>query len=289
MEVSFEMLLASLDRIAGEYFSLRDGIRKAVEIASIDPEMALTRSRKVLELVLRDVYQRRCNESPGTRPLENLVHRLVKDGHLPRTLEAYATTVRLLGNVGGHVFGERVTIADVYRSLAQLLPILEWYFETQRPPVEVTANQSVVSAARTDVRREPSAQARLAPRRVMWVDDNPANNQFEVMRLRDDQIEVVEALTTAEAMYLLGFHRQAMCAVISDMGRQEDGDHRPRAGLELIRAMRRIAINVPVFIYTSARSADRTRDEVVAAGGAGATASSVELFELVSRLIVPAA
>jgi hypothetical protein len=52
--------------------------------------------------------------------------------------------------------------------------------------------------------------------------------------------------------------------------------------------MKRNSINVPVLIYTSPRSADRTREEVVAEGGAGATASAVELFELVSRLIVHA-
>jgi hypothetical protein len=88
-------------------------------------------------------------------------------------------------------------------------------------------------------------------------------------------------------MYLLGFHRQAMSVIISDMARQEDGDHRARAGLELIRAMRRISVNVPVLIYTSTRSADRTRADVVAAGGAGTTGSAVELFELFSRHLGP--
>ena len=96
-------------------------------------KMALTRARKVLEYVIRDVYERRINEPPGTRPLENLLQRLVKDGFIPDRLDAYATTIRKLGNVGTHGFGETIAVTDVYQSLAQLMPILEWYFENERP------------------------------------------------------------------------------------------------------------------------------------------------------------
>ena len=95
--------------------------------------MALTRARKVLEYVVRDVYQHRIHEPPGTRPLENLLQRLVKDGFFPDRLDAYANTIRKLGNVGTHTFGEKITAADVYQSLSQLMPILEWYFEQERP------------------------------------------------------------------------------------------------------------------------------------------------------------
>jgi hypothetical protein len=95
--------------------------------------MALARSRKVLELLIRDVYQRRIGQPPGTRPLENLIQQLVKHGHFPARLEAYATAVRMLGNVGVHRFGEQVGTADVNQSLLQLLPILEWFFEVERP------------------------------------------------------------------------------------------------------------------------------------------------------------
>src|SRR5262249_26926579 len=96
-------------------------------------EQTLTRSRKVLEFVVRDVYHRRCNEPPGTRPLENLLQTMVRAGYFPSRLEAYATSIRMLGNVGTHKFGEKITSADVYLSITQFLPILEWYFETERP------------------------------------------------------------------------------------------------------------------------------------------------------------
>jgi hypothetical protein len=100
--------------------------------------MALTRARKVLEYVVRDVFERRVKEPPGTRPLENLLQRLVKEGFFPERLDAYANTVRKLGNVGTHNFGERITASDVYQSLTQLMPILEWYFEVERPEAGVS-------------------------------------------------------------------------------------------------------------------------------------------------------
>jgi hypothetical protein len=125
-------LQSLLDRLSGEFLEVREGVRKAIQVADIDPEMALTRSRKVLEYVLREVFERRIKEPPGTRPLDNLIQRL-KDGYLPALVAAHANTVRELGNVGTHRFGEAVQAADVQLSLASLRHILEWYFTAERP------------------------------------------------------------------------------------------------------------------------------------------------------------
>lgn len=130
---SIQFLLERLNRLSAEFNELRDGIEKAIRVADLDPEMALTRARKVLEYLVREVYERRCAEPAGTRPLENLLQRLVKDGFISNRLDAYATSVRKLGNVGTHGFGEGITAADVYQSLTQLIPILEWYFEVEKP------------------------------------------------------------------------------------------------------------------------------------------------------------
>src|SRR6516162_11710620 len=106
MDPSLEPLLRRLEQLSDQFRELRDGVQKAVLVAEIDPDMALTRARKVLEFVVREVFERRVNEPPGTRPLENLLQRLSKDGHLPARLAAYANTVRELGNVGTHHFGQ---------------------------------------------------------------------------------------------------------------------------------------------------------------------------------------
>jgi len=157
MDPSLQALRKRLDHLSGQFEELREGVQKAIRIAEEDPEMALTRARKVLELVVREVYERRVQEPPGTRPLENLLQRLVKDGHFPDRLDAYATTVRKLGNVGTHTFGEKITAQDVYQSLTQLMPILEWYFEVERPDAlaekkgTVPLNQALPAAAPADM------------------------------------------------------------------------------------------------------------------------------------------
>lgn len=140
MESTFPEMLAEFDRVAPPTSVLRDWVRQAVAIAEADPEMALTRARKVLEFVVRQVYEARVAEPPGKRDLLELLQRIVKDEHLPKRVAAYAHTVRELGNVGTHSFTEPVTPADVQRSLAQLLPVVEWYGVqdfAQLPPREV--------------------------------------------------------------------------------------------------------------------------------------------------------
>jgi hypothetical protein len=104
MDPLLQSLLARLDDLCGPFPELREGIQKAGLIAEFDPAMALTRTRLVLQLVVCEVYQRRYNEPAGTRPLENLLQRLLRDGHLPAREAAYANTVRELGNAGSTTF-----------------------------------------------------------------------------------------------------------------------------------------------------------------------------------------
>ncbi len=154
MNTDFPDLLDRLNLLSGQFELLREGIRKTLEMAELDPEMALIRARKVLEYVVRDVFERRVNEPPGTRPLENLVQRLVKDGHLPPRLEAFTESIRKLGNLGAHYFDKGISAADVYLSLDQLTKILEWYFETERPDLGVTLGRTHGTAP-TEAAGEP--------------------------------------------------------------------------------------------------------------------------------------
>jgi hypothetical protein len=121
-------LMIRLDLLELRLPELRDRFQRATRLISDDPEMALIRSRKVLEYVVRDVFVRRVKEPPGARPLENLIQRLVKDGHFPQRLEAYTETIRRLANISAHAHqAVEVTAADARTSLAHLLTILEWY------------------------------------------------------------------------------------------------------------------------------------------------------------------
>ncbi len=137
MDPQFQNLIDRLNNFSDQFVDLRELLRETIHIVSVSPKMALVSSRSVLEYVVHDVYERRIEEPPGTRPLENLLDRLRKDKILPELLFANAVSIRMLGNVGAHNWKERVTVAEAYQSLTQLMPILEWYFEVERPEAGV--------------------------------------------------------------------------------------------------------------------------------------------------------
>jgi CheY-like chemotaxis protein len=129
----------------------------------------------------------------------------------------------------------------------------------------------------------PAVPFAPAPRRILWVDDVPANVAFQVARLRTEGIEVVEAKTTEEALREASHLPFAL--VITDMGRSESGSFHARAGLELISALRAAGSRLPVYVFSSARYLERYREDVLRSEGNGATSSPVELFEMIHRVI----
>ena len=151
--------------------------------------------------------------------------------------------------------------------------------------------QKVVSDLRLQMqqRAEPEARPYVAAppaekpiRRLLWVDDNPENNAYEIASLRD-RVEVRQATSTDDALRMLLSGRFDADAVVSDMGRDEPGGFQPTAGLTLARALREAGIEVPIFFYTSHQSFERYREEVMASGGNGITASPVDLLGMINR------
>ena len=59
MEPALQSIIDRLNRLSDEFQELREGVKKAILVADLDPDMALTRARKVLEYVVRDVFERR--------------------------------------------------------------------------------------------------------------------------------------------------------------------------------------------------------------------------------------
>ncbi len=128
-----DSLMHRLDSLTDELNELRQEIKLTFQLAQIDPRMTLTRTRRVLEYVVNEVYRRHFNEDPGTRPLENLLTRLIKEHVLPPRVATYASGIREMGNLGTHGRGDEILPSDAQHSLDQLVVILLWYFEQERP------------------------------------------------------------------------------------------------------------------------------------------------------------
>ncbi len=117
---------------------------------------------------------------------------------------------------------------------------------------------------------------------MLWVDDNPENNAWEVDQLQRRGIEVVIAKSTEEGLYIAE-NRPGIRVIVSDMGRVEGGKSNSNAGIDLLKQLRGRGSVQPFLIYTTGHRAKQHAADIKAAGGDGATASPVELVEWVAR------
>lgn len=119
------------------------------------------------------------------------------------------------------------------------------------------------------------------PQLILWVDDYPTNNAYEIERLDEKDVGVIQATSTAEALKIIDNRGASIDAIISDMGRNEDGRNNPRAGLDLLNRLRdeNPDFNVPILFYTSSRQV-RDRRAQVESLGASITSSPLQLFQL---------
>ncbi|HWO24035.1 MAG TPA: FAD-dependent oxidoreductase [Kofleriaceae bacterium] len=99
-------------------------------------------------------------------------------------------------------------------------------------------------------------QPPLTGRNILWVDDNPDNNIFEVRYLEQLGAAVSHAASTAQALAHVSSRETDL--VISDMSRFEGGQRRSFAGIELLERARELqggrARPVPIIFYTGNRS-----------------------------------
>jgi CheY-like chemotaxis protein len=137
-------------------------------------------------------------------------------------------------------------------------------------------------------REQVPARADQGPPTILWVDDDPDDRTMELAKLRDDGVEVLLARSTAEAMDVLSL-RRGVHAIVTDLGRAEDGEFRSHAGLALLRQLREAEQDQPVLVYTSARRVELDRQDALDAGASVVTASPTELFAALRRILaIPA-
>jgi CheY-like chemotaxis protein len=119
---------------------------------------------------------------------------------------------------------------------------------------------------------------------VLWVDDHPEDHALELAKLHDDGVEVLQARSTFEAMDVLSL-RRGVHAVVTDLGRDEDGEYRTHAGLALLRQLGEAELDLPVAVYTSRERVVLDRQDALDAGAKVVTASPTELLAVLRRLL----
>lgn len=107
---------------------LIDFIIKIDKIGKVDPEAAIGKARKVTEIMISNLYKK--NIRNKLKPLFNMIDELNNNGLLPRKINTYFNTVRIVGNLSVHYQPdkiEEITLSDVKVITIITAIIVEWY------------------------------------------------------------------------------------------------------------------------------------------------------------------
>jgi CheY-like chemotaxis protein len=175
------------------------------------------------------------------------------------------------------VAGQKLSMEEASEQQRQLIADLQAQIAEIRKSPGGAALADTRQVSESDVQAEAvPPQPPLKLRSLLWVDDTPRNNSYFIEELERLGVRVDLAETTSEALELLQATRYS--AVVSDMARS----FAPKAGLELLRAVRKLDPALPFFIYCGARSVRNYRDEALSLGATGITASASELYAMLN-------
>lgn len=134
-----------------------------------------------------------------------------------------------------------------------------------------------IPRVRETIRRafEAETSANLTGKNILWVDDNPPNNNLATRALIRLGVNLVTALSTEEAMERIAHHRFDM--IISDMGRGSN----MHAGYDLFELVRRTDGKVPFAIFSGEDRAEFRKE----AARRGAQLSTNDILELINFII----
>jgi len=118
------------------------------------------------------------------------------------------------------------------------------------------------------------------PKSILWVDDHPKNNSYFVEQLGEIGTSVDLALSTNEGMYK--FQHGRYQAIISDMGRQEDGKYKPDAGVDLLSLVRQIDTQIPYIIFCAREGVRYFGEKAKELGVTKITSSPTELYGILN-------
>lgn len=148
------------------------------------------------------------------------------------------------------------------------------------PPVQPPEPAAAAPPAAHPAPSEPQAAPRPRLRNILWVDDVPSNNAFEIDALQRKGVHITSAVSSQEAWRALDGNGK-FDVIITDMGREAEGRD---AGLTLIRDLKAHEVTTPVIVYASAAAVARTRDDALQLGAYASTASATELMSLLNTL-----
>jgi CheY-like chemotaxis protein len=212
----------------------------------------------------------------------DLVLFLIGSGFDPQRLHNPVDVVRFEWNQA-RFYGcgiQLVLVDDAHMPAAADLPAeLRWIGERSASALRTPTLGRDIDAL---VDAVPRLAATPRSARVLWVDDNPSNNEKERAHLRPEGILFDNVVSTDEAIEQLSFSRYDL--VITDLGRLGSSDRSRTAGSDLLTHPVISEGGPPVIVYAT-RKADAQTDALKARGAFAVAANREDLYGLVRRAL----
>jgi CheY-like chemotaxis protein len=187
-------------------------------------------------------------------------------------------------NLSIKVAGMEISVADATKNLGTEVADLQKRLadlETKLSGSKVPAIDPSQSTAAKDSRNSVSES--LPPRSfsILWVDDVPSNNAFLIDQFQKDGVDVKLALSTAQG--IKDIKSNNFDAVITDLGREEEGRDNPFAGLDLVKEIRSVNSEIPILVFASYR-AIQNQIKLLKAGATKVTRSAVDVQSFIGSI-----
>ena len=139
-------------------------------------------------------------------------------------------------------------------------------------------NKQIISQSALELINNPEQK------RILWVDNQAQNNQWEIAALAKLQIEVITLDSTQQALDYLADDEEGIDLIICDWSRPEALADAPSAGIKLLRALKEAGYNIPVIIYHGEFDKDKRASRHKQAMAEGAVGEEISPDELIAKL-----
>jgi len=146
------------------------------------------------------------------------------------------------------------------------------------PPATPEEKTAAVAAVSETVKAAAAASPKLRSRTILWVDDNPQGNRFEIQALEALGIRVDTALSTEEGLQKLMFGNYEVA--ITDLTRGRD----TKAGLKFIEEAKPAYPRLKIVVYSSRRG-EPQYERAYQLGAVGATYVPTHLVNRIIELL----
>jgi hypothetical protein len=190
----------NLERAFGDVLRMQT---KARSYLHTDPEVTLMFARKATEAVLKAIFVARVSENVGDLMLNDLIDKLKRGKHLPKSIETHCRTIQFHGNFGAHDQEEEnqaITTGFAQPCIHSLDYVCEWFRKTYGPSAPTSmhqANSTPIDSNFTEEVSRPQSQqtsnTQTMPASDKVVSNAPINSGAVLMpelALSDEKVEL---------------------------------------------------------------------------------------------------